>query len=104
MEYTAPAIPSIIPKEPNCDKPKEPAKIAAETVQIVKEPAELAKNAAQTEESPGYFTLSQDFEEDPIHQLVANNLYTIPACGRGRPRNTTANAVEVVSKPYAVQV
>ncbi|KAJ9076041.1 hypothetical protein DSO57_1030015 [Entomophthora muscae] len=78
MEYTAPAISSIIPKEPYCDKPKEPAKIAAETVQTVKEPADPAedpaKNAAQTEESPGYFDLSKDFEEDPVHQLVASNL------------------------------
>ncbi|KAJ9072562.1 hypothetical protein DSO57_1026237 [Entomophthora muscae] len=101
MEYTAPAIPSIIPKETNHDKPKEPAKITAQTV---KEPAKPAKNATQTEELPGYFALSQDFEEDPIHQLVANNLYAIPARGRGRPQKITANAVEVVSKPYAAQV
>ncbi|KAJ9055389.1 hypothetical protein DSO57_1004592 [Entomophthora muscae] len=104
MEYTAPAITSIIPKEPDCDKPKEPEKIA----QTVKEPAEPAKdpvkNASQTEELPGYFTLSQDFEEDPIHQLVANNLYAIPAHGRGRPWKTTANTVEVVFKHYATQV
>ncbi|KAJ9070199.1 hypothetical protein DSO57_1010893 [Entomophthora muscae] len=87
MEYTAPTIPSIIPKEPDCDKLKEPAKTAAKTAKTVKEPAEdPAKNAAQTEESPGYFALSKDFEEDPVHQLVANNLYAIPACGRGRPR------------------
>ncbi|KAJ9090198.1 hypothetical protein DSO57_1004776 [Entomophthora muscae] len=108
MEYTAPAIPSIIPKEPNHDKPEEPSKIATKTTQNVKEPAEPAKdpakNAAQTEELPGYFALSQDFEEDPFQQLVANNLYAIPACGRVRPQKTTANAVEVVFKPYATQV
>ncbi|KAJ9052726.1 hypothetical protein DSO57_1031353 [Entomophthora muscae] len=108
MEYTAPAIPLIIPKEPDCEKPKEPTNIAAKTVQTVKEPAEPAedpaKNAAQTEELPGYFALSQDFEEDPIHQLIADNLYAIPACGRGRLQKTTANTVEAVSKPYAAQV
>ncbi|KAJ9049093.1 hypothetical protein DSO57_1028188 [Entomophthora muscae] len=104
MEYTSPAIPSIIPKEPDRDKPKEPSKIAAETAQTVKEPAEPAKNATQTEELPEYFALSQDFEEDLVHQLVADNLYAIPACRRGRPQKTTANAVEVVSKPYAAQV
>ncbi|KAJ9081276.1 hypothetical protein DSO57_1016464 [Entomophthora muscae] len=71
MEYTAPAIPSIIPKEPDHNKLKEPAETATETVQNVKEPAEPsedpAKNTAQTEELPGYFALSKDFEEDPIH-------------------------------------
>ncbi|KAJ9067880.1 hypothetical protein DSO57_1034583 [Entomophthora muscae] len=82
MEYTAPAIPSIIPKKPDRDKPEEPAKVAAKTAQTVKEPAE---NATQTEELPGYFALSQDFKEDPVHQLVANNLYAILAHERGRP-------------------
>ncbi|KAJ9084400.1 hypothetical protein DSO57_1024935 [Entomophthora muscae] len=71
MEYTAPAIPSIIPKEPNNHKTKEPAKIAAKTAQTVKEPAGPAKdptkNATQTEELPGYFAISQDFKEDPVH-------------------------------------
>ncbi|KAJ9051011.1 hypothetical protein DSO57_1008831 [Entomophthora muscae] len=94
MKYTAPAIPSTIPKKHNRDKPEEPAKTA-------KEPA---KNAAQTKGFSGYFALSQDFKEDPIHQLVANDLYAISAHRRGRPRKITANAVKVVSKPYAAQV
>ncbi|KAJ9088617.1 hypothetical protein DSO57_1021245 [Entomophthora muscae] len=53
MEYTAPTIPLIIPKEPDCDKPEEPAEIDAKITQTVKKPAEPAKDpaeiAAQTE-------------------------------------------------------
>ncbi|KAJ9056272.1 hypothetical protein DSO57_1034917 [Entomophthora muscae] len=101
MEYTVPAIPSTILKEPNIYKPKEPTKIAKETAQTAKDPA---NNAALTKRSPDLFALSQDFEEDPVHQLIANNLYTIPELRIGRPQKTTANKVEVVSKPYAVQV
>ncbi|KAJ9061031.1 hypothetical protein DSO57_1024696 [Entomophthora muscae] len=65
MEYTAPANPLTISKDPNRYKPEEPA-----------------KNTALKEGPPELFAFSQDFEEDP----------------------TTANAVEVVSKPYAAQV
>ncbi|KAJ9075520.1 hypothetical protein DSO57_1035316 [Entomophthora muscae] len=68
MEYTAPANPLTIPKDPNRDKPEQTSK--------------TAKDTALKEGSPELFALSQDFEEDP----------------------TTANAVEVVSKPYAAQV
>ncbi|KAJ9090344.1 hypothetical protein DSO57_1003467 [Entomophthora muscae] len=89
-------------------KPEEPAVTARETAKPGKEPAEptkyTAKNATPKEGSPQLFAPSQDFKEDPVHQLVAYDLYAIPAHERGRPRKTTANAVEVVSKPYATQV
>lgn len=108
MEYTAPAIPSTITKEPDREKPEEPAKIATQTAQTSKEPSkntkDPAKNVAQTKGSPGYFALSWDFEEELVHQLIANGLYTIPACRKGKPKKTTANTVEVVFKPYAAQV
>ncbi|KAJ9086954.1 hypothetical protein DSO57_1038145 [Entomophthora muscae] len=94
MEYTAPAIPSTIPKETDSDKPEEPSKTTKKS----------AENAALMKGSPELFALSQAFEEDPVHQLVANDLYAIPAHGRGRPQKTTSNAVEVVSKPYAAKV
>ncbi|KAJ9079202.1 hypothetical protein DSO57_1037790 [Entomophthora muscae] len=83
------------------DKSEEPAKIATKAAQTAKDPI---KNATQTKGYPGYFALSQDFEEDHAYQLVANDLYAIPAHRRGRPWKTTVNTVEVVSKPYAVQV
>ncbi|KAJ9062723.1 hypothetical protein DSO57_1007893 [Entomophthora muscae] len=108
MEYSAPAIPSTIPKDPNRDKPEEPSETAKETAKPANEPAkpikDPTKNAALEEESLELFALNQDFEEDPVHQLVADNLYAIPAHRRGRLWKTTDNAVEVVSKPYAVQV
>ncbi|KAJ9060960.1 hypothetical protein DSO57_1025409 [Entomophthora muscae] len=47
MEYTAPAVPSIIPKEPGRGKLKEPVKTATKTAQTVKEPAEPAKDPAK---------------------------------------------------------
>ncbi|KAJ9072397.1 hypothetical protein DSO57_1027958 [Entomophthora muscae] len=87
------------PTDPGSDK---------ETAKPAKEPTEPAKDTTKDttpkEGSPELFFPSQVFEEDPVHQLVANNMYAIPACGRSRPQKTTANTVEVVSKPYATQV
>ncbi|KAJ9086559.1 hypothetical protein DSO57_1002686 [Entomophthora muscae] len=69
MEYTAPAIPLTIPKEPNRYKTEELTKIAIKTIQTAKEPS---KNATLTKGYPGYFALSQDFKEDPVPQLIAD--------------------------------
>ncbi|KAJ9050128.1 hypothetical protein DSO57_1017300 [Entomophthora muscae] len=98
MEYTTPAIPLTIPKDPNRDKPEEPTVTSRETAKSSKEPTEPAKDATPKEGSPKLFAPSKDFEDDPVHQLVADNLYTIPVRGISRPQKTTANAVEVVSK------
>ncbi|KAJ9069415.1 hypothetical protein DSO57_1018801 [Entomophthora muscae] len=105
MEYTAPAIPLTISKDPNRDKSKEPALIAKETAKEHAKPAkDPTENAALTKGFHNLFALSQDFEGDPVHQLVVDALYVMPAHRRYRPQKTTANAVVVVFKPYAMQV
>ncbi|KAJ9049607.1 hypothetical protein DSO57_1022606 [Entomophthora muscae] len=47
MQYTAPIIPSTIPKDPNKDKPEEPIVTARETTKPTKEPVEPAKNTVK---------------------------------------------------------
>ncbi|KAJ9090290.1 hypothetical protein DSO57_1004195 [Entomophthora muscae] len=74
MEYTALAILSTIPKDPNIDKLEEPTETAKETAKPAKEPAEPAKdttkNATLKERPPELFALSQDFEEDPVFSFL----------------------------------
>ncbi|KAJ9060881.1 hypothetical protein DSO57_1026293 [Entomophthora muscae] len=67
-------------------------------------PEEYAKIAATKKDPPELFAPSQDFEEDPVQELITDDFYTIPTCRKGRPWKITANAVEVVSKPYAAQL